>query len=231
MNLKSFGCSFIYGSELSDEVFWNESIGQRPNHSNSTWPAHLAQHLNYNYLCCARPGSGNLQIAERALSQLAINEQAFFVIGWTYIDRFDYVNIANPRQSSWQPWLTIAPSDTTDIANTYYKNLHSEIRDKLTTLMSIRVVIDTLKQKNCPFIMTYMDELMFDRRWHTTPAITDLQDYIRPHMTTFEGTNFQQWSKKNGHAITDIGHPLESAHAAAGELMIKVFDTQNTIDR
>jgi hypothetical protein len=96
--------------------------------------------------------------------------------------------------------------------------------------MSVRLVIDTLKQKGCPFIMTYMDDLMFDRRWHTTPAITDLQDYIRPHMTTFGGMNFQQWSKKNGHPITAIGHPLESAHAAAGQLIIKVFDTQNTID-
>jgi uncharacterized alpha-E superfamily protein len=75
-----------------------------------------------------------------------------------------------------------------------------------------------------------MDDLMFDQQWHTTPAIVDLQNYIRPHMTTFEGMNFQQWSKKNGHAISAIGHPLESAHAAAGELMIKVFDTQNTID-
>jgi len=229
MNLKSFGCSFIYGSELSDEVPWYKSIRQTPNHSNSTWPAQLAQHLNYNYLCCARPASGNLQIAERALSQLATNEQAFFVIGWTYMDRFDYINIANP--SRWQPWSTIMPVDTTDVANTYYKNLHSEIRDKLTTLMSVRLIIDTLKQKGCPFIMTYMDELMFDQRWNTTPAIADLQDYIRPHMTTFEGMNFQQWSKKNGYPITAIGHPLESAHAAAGQLMIKVFDTQNTVAR
>jgi hypothetical protein len=71
---------------------------------------------------------------------------------------------------------------------------------------------------------------MLDKQYHTTPAITDLQDYINPHMTTFEDMNFQQWSKKNGYPITDIGHPLESAHAAAGQLMIKVFDTQNTID-
>jgi hypothetical protein len=129
------------------------------------------------------------------------------------------------------PWSTIMPVDTNDVANTYYKNLHSEIRDKLTTLMSVRLVIDTLKQKGCPFIMTYMDDLLFDQRWHTTPAITDLQNYIQPHMTTFEGMNFQQWSKKNGHPITPVGHPLESAHRAAGELMIKVVDKQNTVDR
>ena len=227
MNLKSFGCSFIFGSELSDDGKYSNFVTG----SQLTWPAHLANHFNYQYLTYSRPGAGNLQIAERALSQLATNEQAFFVIGWTYIDRFDYVNVANPERWKGMPWSTLMPIDTTDIATTYYKNLHSEIRDKLTTLMSVRLVIDTLKQKGCPFIMTYMDELMFNKQYNTTPAVTDLQDYIQPHMTTFEGTNFQQWSKKNGYPITSVGHPLESAHAAAGELMIKVFDTQNTIDR
>ena len=228
MNLKSFGCSFIFGSELSDDG----KNGNYATGSKLTWPAHVASHLGYNYVTYSRPGSGNLQIAERVLSHLATNEQALFVVGWTYIDRFDYVNFTDPN-GKWpgMPWTTLMPIDTTDIATCYYKILHSEIRDKLTTLMSIRLVIDTLKQKNCPFIMTYMDELIFDRQWNTTPAITDLQDYIQPHMTTFEGMNFQQWSRKNGHAITSIGHPLESAHEAAGELMIKVFDTQNTIDR
>ena len=226
MNLKSFGCSFIFGSELSDDG----KNGLYTTGSRLTWPAHFARHLGYDYLTYARPGSGNLQIAETVLSHLATNEQAFFVINWTYIDRFDYVNVNNPTKWPGMPWSTIRPGDTTDVANTYYKNLHSEIRDKLATLMSVRLVIDTLKQKGCLFIMTYMDELMLDQRWNITPAIIDLQNYIRLHMTTFEGMNFQQWSKKNGHAITDIGHPLESAHAAAGKLMIKVFDTQNTID-
>ena len=227
MNLKSFGCSFIFGSELSDDGR-NE---QYATGSRLTWPAHVARHLGHDYLTYARPGSGNLQIAERVLSQLATNEQALFVIGWTYIDRFDYVNVNNSNKFPGMPWSTLMPVDTDAVAKTYYRDLHSEIRDKLATLMSVRVVIDTLKQKNCPFIMTYMDDLMLDQRWNTTPAITDLQNYIAPHMTTFEGMNFQQWSKKNGHAITAIGHPLESAHAAAGELMFKVFDKQNTSDR
>ena len=230
MNLKSFGCSFIYGSELSDEILY-DPIRQQPwpHHSKLTWPSHLAQHLNYDYQCYARPGAGNLQIAERVLSHLATNETALFVINWTFIDRFDYVNVNNPN--SWpgaMSWSTIMPVDETAIAKTYYKDLHSEIRDKLTTLMSIKLVVDTLQQKNCPFVMTYMDDLMFDKRWHTTPAITDMQDYILPHMTTFDGLNLQQFAKKNGYPITSIGHPLEQAHAAAGELMIKVFDTQNT---
>jgi hypothetical protein len=227
MNLKSFGCSFIFGSELND-------IGQNGHYANGsklTWPAHLARHLDHPYLCYARPGAGNLQIAERALTHLATNEHALFVINWTYIDRFDYVD--NTAGSKWpgMPWSTLMPIDTTSTATVYYKELHSEIRDKLTTLMYIKLVIDALLQKKYPFVMTYMDDLMLDQRWHTTPAIVDLQEYIRPHLTTFDGLNFQQWSKKNGHPITSIGHPLESAHAAAGQLMIKVFDTQNTNDR
>jgi hypothetical protein len=228
MNLKSFGCSFIYGSELSDEILYDRSKRQPPRHSNLTWPAHLARHLNYDYLCYARPGSGNLQIAEQVLTHLATNEQALFIINWTFIDRFDYFDINNPTKFFDNTWSTLMPIDETATAKTYYKNLHSEIRDKLTTLMSIKLVVDTLQQKNCPFVMTYMDDLIFDKRWHTTPAITDMQDYILPHMTTFDGLNLQQFAKKNGYPITSIGHPLEQAHAAAGELMIKVFDTQNT---
>ena len=226
MNLKSFGCSFIYGSELSD----NRKNDRYATGSKLTWPAHVARHLNYPYLCYARPGSGNLQIAERALTHLATNEHALYVINWTYIDRFDYSNV--DTQSKWPgiPWSTIMPIDTTSTAAFYYKELHSEIRDKLTTLMYIKLVIDALLQKNCPFIMTYMDDLIFDKRWHITPAITDMQEYIKPHMTTFDDLNFQQWSKKNGYPITSIGHPLDEAHTAAGELMIKVLDKRNTND-
>ena len=227
MKLKSFGCSFIFGSELADD-------GRElptPTPSNYTWPAHLAQHLDYEYECHARPGSGNLQIAERILSHAVDTVPSLFVIGWTWIDRFDYNNstISNhPVASKWNNWRTIMPIDTTPLAKTYYKELHTEYRDKLTTLMSIKLVIDTLNQKNIPFIMTYMDDLMFDQRWNTTPAVADLQEYVQPHVTSFDNLNFVNWSKKNGYPITEIGHPLEAAHAAAGNYMIKVFDKQKT---
>ena len=118
MNLKSFGCSFIYGSELSDEIIYDPSKHRSPRHSKSTWPAHLARHLNYDYQCYARPGAGNLQIAERVLSHLATNETALFVINWTFIDRFDYFDINNPTRFFNNTWSTIMPVDETDIAKT-----------------------------------------------------------------------------------------------------------------
>jgi len=227
MKLKSFGCSFIFGSELADD-------GRElpiPTPSNFTWPAHLARYLKYDYQCYARPGSGNLQIAERVLSHATDVDDSMFIVGWTWIDRFDYTNstISNSQEASqWTNWRTIMPVDETKLAKTYYQGLHTEYRDKLTTLMSIRLVIDTLKQKNIPFLMTYIDDLIFDQQWHVTPAVTDLQEYVLPYMTTFDNLNFVGWSKKNRYPITKIGHPLEEAHAAAGDYIIKVFDKQKT---
>jgi hypothetical protein len=224
MQLKSFGCSFIFGSELSDnseELVLSNPMGQ---FSQLTWPAHLSTHFGYKYECYARPGSGNLQIAERILNELANNEPAFYVIGWTWIDRFDYYNL----DDEWQPWSTIRPADTSEISTVYYRQLHSEYQDKLKSLMYMRLVIDTLKQKQIPFVMTYIDELTFDQQWHTSLAVLNLQEYIQPYMTTFDNLSFLDWSKKNGYPVTKIGHPLESAHRAAGDYLIKVFDKQKT---
>jgi hypothetical protein len=227
MDIKSFGCSFIYGTDLAD----THKYDAWPTRSQLTWPSLLAQHLGYGYQCYARPGSGNLQIMERVLAQATNIEPALFVIGWTWMDRFDYID-NNPNINDWPgtPWKTIMPVDTTGISHTYYRDLHSQFQDKLTTLIYIKTVIDVLKQKNYPFIMTYIDDLIFETQWHSSAAIAELQDYVRPHLISFEGLNFLDWSKKNNFPISDTMHPLEQAHRAAGDYIIKVFDTKNTVD-
>jgi hypothetical protein len=225
MNLKSFGCSFIFGSELADDG----RDGPYATPSQLTWPAHLARHLDRNYECYARPGAGNLQILESILNQTATSNSAdLFVIGWTWIDRFDYYP-TNPVTPSRSPWRTIMPVNTDELAKVYYRDLHSEYRDKFTCLSYIKLAVDTLKQKEIPFVMTYMDRLLFDQRWHTTPAVIDLQEYILPCMTEFNEQTFLEWSRANHYPETAAWHPLESAHQAAGDYMIKVFDTQKII--
>jgi hypothetical protein len=227
MQLKSFGCSFIHGTELSDQQF----VSGRDMPSKLTWPAHLSQHLNCPYLCFSHGGSGNLQILSRVLNQIAnSNSSDLFVIGWTWIERFDYY-VDNHGDSTVDPWNTILPVDQGTVAQVYYRDLHSEFRDKFTSLTSIKLAIDTLKQRNIPFVMTSLDELLFDQRWHVSPAILDLQSYIRPFITNFDGQNFLEWAKTNGHPIGPGGHPLEEAHKAAADYMIKVFDKQNIIGR
>jgi len=171
MKLKSFGCSFIFGTDLHDD----SRLALKATASNFTWPALLARRHSWDYTCYARPGAGNLEIAERLLSQLADAEPAVYVIGWTWVDRFSYTATHNEWFGS--PWHTIMPIDTNARAEIYYRDMHSEMRDKLTTLLNVRVAIDSLKQHGHRFIMTYMDDLMFDDRWNTTPAICNLQGY------------------------------------------------------
>lgn len=210
MNLKSFGCSFIFGSELSDDgshLNYNQ-------YSHMSWPALLAKHIGYEYECYARPGTGNLCILESILSQVEADKNDLYVIGWTWIDRFDYTT----NQAARPKWDTILPGDTTKQAEFYYKHFYSQFTDKLKTLCYIKLAVDTLKQKNVRFIMTYMDDLIFETRWHSTPAVFNMQDYIRPYMSTFQGKNFIEWSQDQNFPISKSLHPLELAHQVAADL-------------
>jgi hypothetical protein len=228
MILKSFGCSFIFGTDLPDDGSGSDSA----KFSHLTWPSLLAKELNYDYDCFARPGIGNLRILESILTQSTKPQPAVFVIGWTWIDRFDYTIPASGRINyrdlvSADVWKTVMPVDSSTVSENYYRDLHSQLRDKLTTLTYIKTAVDTLQQKNIPFVMTYMDDLIFESQWHTTSAIEYLQDSIRPHMIQFDQVNFLEWAKKNGFPISETHHPLEQAHSEA----VKVLYKQNTVDR
>lgn len=200
MKLKSFGCSFIFGSELQD--------------ANSTWPALLAQHYNWEYQCYAEPGSGNLRILESVLNALADPEPAVYVIGWTWIDRFDYADSESDR------WHSILPADDTDQAQYYYRHFHSQYKDKLSTLIHIKTAQDAVLAAGHRLIMTHMDDLIFETAWHCSPAVTQLQTSIAPNIVQFENQTFLDWARKNKHPVSAQWHPLESAHRAAADLLI-----------
>jgi hypothetical protein len=216
--LRSFGCSFIYGSDMLGAT--------RDTPSPQAWPQLLADKLGLVHESFSRPGSGNLQIAEQVLNNL--DRDSFYVIGWTWIDRFDCYQ----DTPVWRgvPWTTIRPTDKSTATETYYRDLHSEYRDKLTSLMYVRSVIDMLVAERLNFVMTYIDDLMFDQRWHTSPAVLDLQRHCHPHMTQFAGLNFLDWSRQRGYAISDTLHPLYEAHACASEIIYQACEKQNTID-
>ena len=158
-------------------------------------------------------------IAEQVLNHVALPgagdqmmEPAFFVINWTYVDRFDYLN-SNSKNDQWD---TIRPGGSWDgqeqLAEYYYRNLHSQYRDKLTTLMHIKLCIDCLQQAGHEFLMTNMDELILEKQWHTSAAVLRLQEFIRPHIRQFDGRNMLQYARDRGHDFGHQAHPLESAH-------------------
>lgn len=209
--IKSFGCSFFYGSELSDCP--GNSIFDP---SQLTWPALVAKHKQIEYQCYARPGKGNLFIANRIMEQPPSDD--IFLINWTWIDRFDYVNAAN------ELWEVLRPGESGDLEKFYFRHLHSEYRDVLTNLGYIKLALDYLLDNKIKFVMTYMDYLLFTPMtlpMHQPSPVNYLQKQIKPYVTDFSGKNFLDWAKDNNYHISSKLHPLEEAHLGASQYMIE----------
>ena len=184
------------------------------NFSNLTWPARLSRELNLKYECYARPGCGNFFIANQCLDQLTTKEPALYVVNWSFIDRFEFVD----QDYTDSRWETLRPgSNNHPHGNFYYRNLHSELSDKLHSLQLIKLVTLELLAAGQPFIMTYMDNLVFDQRWHTTPAMITQQEFVKPLMLHWqtdqqELINWSLWAVEQGHVVTASNHLLESGH-------------------
>ena len=235
--LKAFGCSFIFGTDLADVR--DPTDGRIPPASKSTWPALIAKRLGLTYKCGAKGGCGNLLILDRVLSNIEMdrNQQDFYIVAWTWGMRFDYSNRNGQHFNGpvRDPWCTLAPMDANanNLHDFYFRNFHSDYRDKLTTLLYMSQTIDLLQSRGLPFYMTCMDdEGFFDKRWHMTPGVAMLQEKVQPHIRTFEGQNFLRWSTARGFEVSATGHPLEAAHAAAADLVYpEIADLVNTMNK
>jgi len=217
MKLKSFGCSFVAGSDLSDQVDHDWPTFA---HSDLTWPALLAKYHGLNYECWAWPGVGNLKILCDIISQASLKEPAIFLINWTWIDRFDFVDDR-------EQWTTLRPSVDDDVSKTYFKHLHSQIKDMITSIYAVNTAIDFLHQREIPFVMTYMDYLLLehiDPDWHDPKYVTVMQSKIENFLVDFDGKNFLDWSQDRGFAVSENWHPLEQAHQAAADYMLPRID-------
>ena len=214
MYLKSFGCSFVYGTDLPDFL---HSKG-----STLTWPALIADRFGLSYQCHAGGGQGNLAILDRLSQVIYQDPTAFFVIQWTYIDRFDY---SDPRGYHFtkeiiNDWHTARPGDNNPQSDFYFRSLHSEYRDKLTSLIYIKTAKDLLTQNGCRYIMTCMDPLLLSDLWHINLAMRSWQQDIAEDLRWFEGKDFLTWSRQQNFAMGATGHPLEQAHEAAADIML-----------
>ena len=215
MKIKSFGCSFIFGHDLADDGRY----GAWPNASRLTWPALCAEKLGLEYECWAKGGAGNLQICNFVLDQAAADVgDAIFVIGWSYSERFDYVepyqNVARIK------WHTISPWNTNAVGDFYYRHLHSQFRDVMTTLFEMRLVSEILRARQIPFLMTSVDLLPLESVNSAPSSVIECQQHLRKLIRTFDGEGFPVWAKQQGFEISDTGHPLEPAHRAAADIML-----------
>jgi hypothetical protein len=226
MKIKSFGCSFIYGSELpltdktSNVCFSRLKFSDL---SNQSWPLLIADHYQLPFENYATPGIGNLIILERILAQAELVDPGFFIINWTWIDRVDFIN---PLTENWD---TLRPSGNTQAHLTYYKHFYNQYHTMLTNASYILTAINVLNSKNIPFCMTLIDPMLFDPidpNWQDPYALRMLQNSIRPYITWFDNMDFLSWSRKNNYSVSETWHPLTEAHSAAAKYMINFFDNQ-----
>jgi hypothetical protein len=206
--LKSFGCSFIYGSDLKDINL--EALSQP---SVSVWPAVIAKNLNLNYECYALAGQGNFKIYCDILANSYKNDDSVYLVNWTWIDRFDFVNHL-------EQWKTLRPSETSQLEKVYYQNFHSQLCDMISNASYIISAAEHLQSLNCPYVMTHMDHnllMPIDPGWHDPRYLEVLQQKLQGILVDFDGDNFLDWSRKNNYPISDSWHPLEDAHRAAAD--------------
>lgn len=206
MQLKSFGCSLIFGTDLQDDG----RNGPRATASKYAWPALLAQHQHRDYHCYARPGAGNLQILDTLLGQID-DSDTVYVIGWTYTDRSDY------RENN--RWATLLPHENSQLARTYFRELQDNYRDQLTALTYMQTAISMLGKRK--YIMVCQDRSVLANTG--TPAVAALLEQVRSHIHSFEGSSFVDWAHDHRYPISATKHPLELAHRAAAAYALDHF--------
>lgn len=228
MKLKSFGCSFVYGSDLPD--CQHREGADHPPPSAMTWPSLLAKMLRYDHECYAWPGTGNLRILERVLSQVNDPDPSIYLINWTWIDRMDYVDDDVHPWQAWA-WQSVMPGDQGHFGKLYFKNYHAQIKDQVNSLILIHQAISELQRRSLPFVMTYMDELIIEKFYPSNHGLAQMRDHVMQYLVSFQGQNFLQWSESLGYEISDKAHPLQQAHQSAAEYMLPVVRNAITSQR
>jgi hypothetical protein len=198
--IKSFGCSFIYGSDM-------------PRNYKDAWPNIISKKINLCHETYASPGAGNFKIYCDILANSYKNDNSIYLINWTWIDRFDYVDYQ-------EQWNTLRPSESTELEKFYYRNFHSQLCDMISSASYIVSAAEHLRSLNCPYIMTYMDYNLLapiDPNWHDPRYLEVLQNKLKKILVDFDGCNFLDWSRAHNYQISSTWHPLEQAHQAAAE--------------
>ena len=187
-NFIAGGCSFTYGSELSDD-----DKGKKP--SEKSWAHELYKHSKAEeYVCVAKPGTGNSGIARRVFNAVAnLKEVEGVVVMWSFNSRYDW---AMPRHRELEDtrWATISPWDTSmssderhqaltgsegqqeewkrradlmietgvkPFAEAIYRYGANEYHETYTSWKSIIWLQNILEKKKIPFMFTLADNSLF----------------------------------------------------------------------
>lgn len=216
--IKTFGDSFLWGTDLSDVIDIAKVDNPLYQYSQLTWPALIADQCQYKYHCYANGGSSNSAIARTVLD--SFHKDALNVIQWTWIDRTEYVDLET------NTWQQIRPSEEeNNISKEYYRNFQSELQDKWINLNIIVNTLQYLEARNIPYVCHVLDQLLLDQTYHVPAYVKKLQEYLTSRVHWFPGrTTFFEWAKLEKFPISDAWHPLEQAHQEAAKIWQATYE-------
>lgn len=229
MKLLAGGCSLIYGSELHDEQPSNQN-----GHSQSTFPALLAKHLNLDYVCCARPGYGSDAIVRNILTNID-SDVSLVIVNWSYADRFEfYFKDIGWQNLKYQPGESTAnkvPENLRDFRRMFY----SELTDEYSLYQYVKDIVlaqEFLKNNNIPYIFSSAADniISLDRLAKLGPSQHKFYSLIDFEQWFFwpEHHAFVPWTEANHLPQGPDKHPLEQAHFTTFE-MYKDFVQQKCL--
>jgi len=238
----SAGCSFVYGSELSDcpEMYSVEK------HSQKTWPALYASHNNFLYETSAFCGASNSGIVRYTINKIEISQPDFVIVQWTFLSRYEIRLNRFDLDENDSYYYAIYPYQSKDFSNKekhldiVIEKLHPVIRDLSTFwyrfvdndisqlyyyLKSRLELANYLRYKNIPFVFCDSETINFNLLKTTSDKslvnLVNLNDDIP--FISFDGLGFIDYCKKNNYKF-GINHPLDEAHVSAHDLISRELD-------
>jgi hypothetical protein len=213
MKLLAGGCSFIYGSELSDAI---------TNYSCLTYPALLSKKFDLEYKCVATPGNGNDAICRQVIEGID-NTVGLVIVMWSYYDRFEF----HFGKDGWQNLK--CPNDSfKNQVNELTKPFYSQLTDIYAWnkyLQDIILLQTFLTNNNIPFIFSSADNqffdnsrtIVFDSRYQKLYNLIDFSKWVYWTDKADNKVGFVNWAKIYGYPLGPGQHPLTLAHTKAYE--------------
>jgi len=156
----SFGDSFIFGSELANNITGDKS-----------WVGQAAQQLNCQYQTTAEIAVGNEHIAQQIYRYFSTNKttDTLAVINWTWSMRWDFYLLSVKKWIALGP--TCAPSKLTNYISDSeaqelidFYNRYTGVSDEwnqFRSLQTIYAIQQFLKSRDIVNVQTYMDHELF----------------------------------------------------------------------
>lgn len=236
------GDSFTYGSELADCHINDVEVV-----SHLTYPALIAQELQLDYCCVAKPGYSNNAIRRTVIDACENSHSIKLVIVmWSFSNRYEFK--FNDTWEQISAWSTVDSIEEikknfvidnpivlehhanklkrdqnlgiTDFAKSFYDHVGSNKYWEIYNFLSdVLMLQQYLELKNIPYLFTSVDETILQAESYIDGSLSTLRSLIDINSWGwFNGKGFYTWAKDMKFPFATT-HPKEQAHIEAAHLI------------